>query len=67
LDQAKILLALDCRVPKITFSNCVTLKAYCRTAWTAGTADPVNHLKQPKLQKDAHANRSHNRRCSDHL
>jgi hypothetical protein len=33
-----------------------------------GSADPVNHLKQTKLQKDArsHANRSHNRRCSDH-
>lgn len=38
------------------------------TAWTAGTGDPVNHLKQTKLQKSAcyHLNRSHNRRCSDH-
>jgi hypothetical protein len=35
------------------------------TARTAGTADPVNHLKQTKLQKDAHynVNRRHNRRC----
>jgi hypothetical protein len=38
------------------------------TARTAGIADPVNHLKQTKLQKDAryNVNRSHNRRCSDH-
>ena len=38
------------------------------TARTAGTGDPVNHLKQTKLQKDARydVNRSHNRRCSDH-
>jgi hypothetical protein len=30
--------------------------------------DPVTHLKQTKLQKDAgyQVNRSHNRRCSDH-
>jgi hypothetical protein len=37
------------------------------TARTAGTGDPVNHLKQTKYNKDAryHVNRSHNRRCSD--
>jgi hypothetical protein len=38
-----------------------------QTARTAGIADPVNHLKQTKLQKDAryNVNRSRNRRCSD--
>jgi hypothetical protein len=40
------------------------------TARTAGTGDPVNHLKQAKqtkLQKEAHyhVNRSYNP-CSDH-
>jgi hypothetical protein len=38
------------------------------SARTAGTADPVNHLKQTKLQNDArsHVNRNHHPRRSDH-
>ena len=49
-------------------SVCRIIALTARATGTGDPVNPVNHLKQTKLQKDAryHVNRSHNRRCSDH-